>query len=370
LQAIFTNRMLREGTAFFSAAEIAERLDFYGAWLDLSVSGSHAFVTLYSLNKYLEPTLDVLHSMLTEPTFPEKELGIIVANNLQQYYISLKKTDALARRAFLKMLFGADHPYGKSADEADYKQVTPDMLRAFFKDFYHSHNCTVFISGKVTDHCLQMLTERFGNASFGIGEDRPASRTFVAQTSSEKSAFIEQADAPQSSVRMGMLTLGCHHPDFLKMRVLYTIFGGYFGSRLMSNIREEKGYTYGISAGIVPYPTDTMFLISAEAAPEYVKPLIQEVYHEIDKLQQDLIGPEELSMVQNYMIGELCRGYESAFSWADAWIYTHTLDLPDDHFSEFFTSIKSITPEEVRDLACRCLCKENLKEVVSGKKMS
>lgn len=125
----------------------------------------------------------------------------------------------------------------------------------------------------------------------------------------------------QSAVRMGMLTLEHKHPDFLKTRVLVTLLGGYFGSRLMSNIREEKGYTYNISAYTVPYPGCGMLVISAETANETVEPLIQEVYHEIDRLQNELVAEEELTMVKNYMLGEMCRSYESAFSLADAWIY-------------------------------------------------
>ena len=370
LQAVFTNRMLREGTASMSAAQIAERLDFYGAWLDLSVSACHAFISLYSLSKYLQPTLDVLESLLKEPTFPEKELSIIVATNLQQYYIGLKKTDVLARKAFLKALYGDTHPFGKSAEEEDYQTITPSSLKDFFDAYYHSGNCSIFVAGKVTDVYLEMITSRFGQSPFGKATEKPVAKHFHPETAQEKSFFIEQPEAQQSSVRMGMLTLPCNHPDFQKMRVLTTIFGGYFGSRLMSNIREEKGYTYGINAGIAPYPTDTMLLISAETAPEHVRPLIAEVYHEIDRLQQELVSEEELSMVKNYMIGELCRNYETAFSWLDAWVYAYTLRLPKTHFIDTFTTIKAIQAEEIREMARRYLCQDTLKEVVSGKKMS
>ena len=169
---------------------------------------------------------------------------------------------------------------------------------------------------------------------------------------------------------MGMVTLDGDHPDFFKLRVLITLFGGYFGSRLMSNIREDKGYTYGISAGVTSYPTTPALVIGAETTPEFVKPLITEVYHEIDNLQQELVSEDELDMVRNYMIGDMCRNCESAFSWADAWIYASTLDLPDTYFSDFFKAIKDTSAEDIRQLAQRYLCKETLKEVVSGKKMS
>ena len=169
---------------------------------------------------------------------------------------------------------------------------------------------------------------------------------------------------------MGMLSLDRNHPDYLKLRVLVTLFGGYFGSRLMSNIREEKGYTYGISAGVMPYPGQGVLAVNAETANEFVEPLIAEVYHEIDRLQNDLVPAEELSMVQNYMSGEMCRSYESAFSLADAWIFVQISGLRDSYFTDALDAVKNVTPEEIRELAGKHLCKEKLKEVVSGKKMS
>ena len=174
----------------------------------------------------------------------------------------------------------------------------------------------------------------------------------------------------QSAVRMGMLSLDRCHPDYLKARVMVTLFGGYFGSRLMSNIREEKGYTYGISAGIVSYPGQGMLVVNTETDNEFVEPLIKEVYHEIDRLQNDLVPEEELAMVRNYMLGEMCRSYESAFSLADAWMFVQVSGFDDSYFDDALNAVKEISTEEIRELAGRYLCKEKLKEVISGKKMS
>ena len=124
---------------------------------------------------------------------------------------------------------------------------------------------------------------------------------------------------------MGCFVMDRHHPDFLKARVMVTLFGGYFGSRLMSNIREDKGYTYGIGAGIVSYPGTGILTVSTEAANEYVNSIITEVYREMDKLCNDLVPQEELEMVKNYMLGDLCRSYEGPFSLSDAWIYIETV---------------------------------------------
>jgi predicted Zn-dependent peptidase len=157
------------------------------------------------------------------------------------------------------------------------------------------------------------------------------------------------------------------HPDYPKMRVLITLLGGYFGSRLMSNIREDKGYTYGISAETFFCPGSGLLLVSADTAPEYLQPLMKEIYFEIDRLQTELVTPQELSNVRNYMLGEMSRNYESAFSLSDAWIFIKNSGLDDTYFSRIVRAVKEITSTEIRDLACRYLCKENIKELVVGK---
>ena len=370
LQALFSNRMLREGTRRFTAAEIADRLDYYGAWLELSSASEHAYLTLYSLNKYLPETLDVLESIVKEPIFPEKELGVIIDTNIQQFLVNSSKVDFLAHRGLLKAVFGERHPGGRLVQEEDYHRITPSVLRDFYNRYYHSGNCSIYLSGKVTDECIRKVEQLFGSEPFGTGFRKPEKKEYLPVVSEEKRIFIERPDALQSAVRMGMLSLDRNHPDYLKLRVLVTLFGGYFGSRLMSNIREEKGYTYGISAGVMPYPGQGVLAVNAETANEFVEPLIAEVYHEIDRLQNDLVPAEELSMVQNYMSGEMCRSYESAFSLADAWIFVQISGLRDSYFTDALDAVKNVTPEEIRELAGKHLCKEKLKEVISGKKMS
>lgn len=369
LQALFTNRMLREGTRKYSAAAIAEKLDYYGSWLELSSSAEHAYITLYSLNKYVSQTLDIVESMIKEPLFPEKELHTVLDMNVQQYLVNISKVDFLAQRSMMQSLYGEQHPCGSMATEADYRAISGDVLRSFYTEHYHSLNCSIFLSGRVTENVLKKVEEVFGT-SFGDCQQKTLSKTYTFSSAPEKRIFIEREDALQSAVRLGSTTIVRQHPDFHKMKVLITLFGGYFGSRLMSNIREDKGYTYGISAGVSSYPESSLLVISTEADNEYVEPLINEIYFEIDKMHQELVPEEELSMVRNYMLGEMCRNYESPFSLSDAWIFIYTNGLDDTYFTHSLQALNEITPEEIRQLAQRYLCKETLKEVIAGKKMS
>ena len=369
LQAMFTNRMLREGTESMTSTQIAEKLDYYGAWLELSSSVNYGFVTLYSLNKYFPYTLAVVADMLLHPLFPEKELSVVTEANKQQFLVNNTRVEAISRKYLNRSLFGSSHPFGHFTEAEDYDRIQVDTLKSFYQDYYHSGNCSVYVSGNVTPEIIHCIEDNLGNHVWGKVRVMPPLQIVTPRKSSEKHVFVERADALQSSLKMGDFVMDRKHPDFLKTRVLVTLFGGYFGSRLMSNIREDKGYTYGIGAGIVNYPGTGVLAITTEADNHYVDAIISEVYKEMDKLQTDLVSDEELDMVKNYMLGDWCRSYEGPFSLSDAWIYVHTAGLDDDFFTESLESIQRVTREEIRTLAQRYFCKENLIEVVAGKKV-
>ncbi len=369
LQSMFTNRMLREGCIGHTSAEIAEKLDYYGAWLDLSSSVNYNFVTLYSLNKYFDRTLDVISGIVMNPTFPEKEFATVVDNNRHQFLVNSERVEMMSRKKLYESLFGLSHPLGKYAYIEDYDIITCDDLKDFYRTNYHSGNVTIFISGKVTEDIINRIEARFGSQEWG--EVKPSSNFIDVRpiTTDEKHNFVHKEGALQSSLRMGGFFLDRTDPDFLKSRVLVTLFGGYFGSRLMSNIREDKGYTYGIGAGIVSYPYRGVLSISTEAANEFIPSIIKEVYSEMDRLCNDMVSDKELNMVKSYMIGDMCRSYEGPFSISDAWIYTYVSSLPDDFHEKSLEAIKSVTKEEILYLAQKQFSKQNLIEVVAGEKM-
>ena len=370
LQAMFTNRMLREGTTSYTSSQIAEKLDFYGSLLELSSSVNCGFITLYSLNKYFARTLEVVADMLKAPLFPEKELEVVRNTNKQRFLVNSTKVEVTSRRRFNQVLFGSTHPLGRCVEAEDYDLLRPKVLRAFYEEHYHSSNCKVFVSGKVTPEILHCIESTLGDEPWGNVKTPSTLPVFQPQCTTRKRHFIEHPEALQSSLKMGGFVINQHHPDFLKVRVMTTLFGGYFGSRLMSNIREDKGYTYGIGAGIVTYPDTGLLVVSTEAANEYVEAIVSEVYTEMDKLQNDLVPQAELDMVRNYMLGDWCRSYEGPFSLSEAWIYVETGGLDDRFFARSIDAIQSITREEIRTLAQLYLCKDNLIEVIAGKKLS
>ena len=369
LQALFTNRMLREGSASMTSLQIAEKLDYYGAWLDLSSSARHGFVTLYSLSKCFNQTLAVVADMIKNPAFPAKELSIVANTNKQQFIVNSERVDTLARKQLNLSLFGDEHPLGRFACCDDFDRLTPDDLKNFHQEFYNSSNCTIYVSGRVSEKILKSVEAEFGHDCWGLATPKHETLIFPAKPSLQKSVFVEKEDALQSSLKMGMLVMDQKHEDYLKARVLVTILGGYFGSRLMSNIREDKGYTYGIGAGIVSYPDLGAMIISTEAANTYIRPVISEVYKEMDRLCQEKVSSEELEMVKNYMLGDLSRAYEGALSIVDAWIYVQTSGLDSNFFERSINAINEVTSDEIMQLAQKYFCKDKIREVVAGKKV-
>ena len=368
LQALFTNRMLREGSLQYTSAQIAEKLDYYGALLDLSSSVNYGFVTLYSLGKYFSQTMEILAYMVKEPLFPEHELKIVTGMNKHHFLVNNQRVDVLARKKLNELLFGSSHPLGHYAHLEDYDRITKEMLTGFYDKHYSSANCSAYVSGKVTPEVIKCIENLLGNTAWGNQDVKLKSPVMQPQTVDIKRFFIEKEDALQSSVKMGCFMPAREHEDYLNLRVLTTVFGGYFGSRLMSNIREDKGYTYGICAGVLSYPGCSVLGISTETDNQYVEPLIAEVYHEMDRLRNEEVSHQELEMVRNYMLGDLCRSYEKAFSLSEAWIFIETGDLADDFFDRSVESIKNVSAEDIQRLACKYFNNEKMIEVVAGKK--
>lgn len=370
LQALFTNRMLREGTGKYSSVDIAEKLDYYGAWLELSSSVEHSYITLYSLNKYFRETLEVIESIVKEPSFPEKELSRVVETNLQQFLVNKTKVDNITRRSMLVAMFGEKHPCGRLVEEGDYRALNPETLSSFYTAHYMSCNCSIYISGKVTPQIVDCVEHFFGKETFGANHFSLNELATPIEVTPQKRIFVESSDSMQSAIKLATHSITRMHPDYKKLRVLITLFGGYFGSRLMTNIREDKGYTYNIFANMAFYPDSSLLVVATETDNEYTEPLIAEIYKEIDRLHNELVSEEELALVKNYMLGEMLRSYESAFSLSDAWIFIQTTGLPDNFFEHSLQAIRETTVQDVNKLARQYLNKENLKEMIAGKKKS
>ena len=222
----------------------------------------------------------------------------------------------------------------------------------------------IFLTGSVDEKITDAVNKRFGCDSWGA----PAlpANVLEAPYSLLGKRKVTLEGVMQSGVKIGFMAMESSHRDFLKFRFLTVLLGGYFGSRLMSNIREEKGYTYHIEAELDAYGSRNAFMISTETANEYVEPLVTEVYKEMERLKEQPVSKEELELVRNYTLGELCREYEGAFQKAEVFINARLSGEPFSFVNEYLDVVRTITAEELITLAQKYLLKHNMVEVVVG----
>ena len=365
LQAMFVNRMLREGAGNLSAAEIAQKLDYYGAWIDMYSSQGCNHITLYTLSKHFTSLLGLLELIVKEPTFPEENLETTKNNNKSYFAINSRKVDVVSQRYFENSLWGDGHPLAHIVVPEDYDAITVDDLWSYYRRFYGSRTCSLFISGAFDSTMLNAVAVAFGNDEWGCSAPVGAIVLPPPMTvGGRRNVPVE--NTMQSAVKIGFMAMDASHPDFLKFRVLSVLFGGYFGSRLMSNIREDNGYTYHIASELDAYGCRNAFMISSETAGEYVGPLIKEVGVEIKRLLETPIPPAEVELVRNYIMGELCREYEGVSAKSEVFINAWLAGEGFASVNDYLSVVQTVTADELQQVAQKYLSNKNMIEIVAG----
>jgi zinc protease len=367
LQAVTVNTMLEEGTSKLTAAQIAEKVDYYGAFLETGISQDTASIVLYTLNKHLKSTLPVVEQVIKDAIFPQQELDTHIRNKKQQFYVNEQKVANVARKRFTELLFGEKHPYGINVKETDFEVINRSHLNAFYSKFYRSNNCKIILAGKIDDTVLSLLDHHFGGNDWNGSSDLTRENISIT-TSSELENVILKKDAVQSAIRIGKILFNKTHPDFQSLQVLNTVFGGYFGSRLMSNIREDKGYTYGIGSGIASLQNSGYFFISTEVSVDVCKDAINEIYFEMNRLREELIPADELQLVKNYLLGTFLRSVDGPFAMAERFKGIMEYNLGYDYFDNYIATIRSVSASQLQDLANLYFDKNSMIELVVGKK--
>ncbi len=361
-----SSTMLQEGTSKHSDKAIAEMVDYYGAFLSTEITHDFASVCVHSLNKHLPKVLALIEEIISDSVFPQEEWDIYIRNKKQSFIVNHEKVSFVSQNKFSELLFGNEHPYGHNVSEQDFDNVKRDVAFDFYKKNYTAKDAIIVATGNVTDSTFKLIEKHFGNIPSPITSPLLKERGTRGEAGGEY--IIEKKDALQSAIKIGKMLFTKPHEDYLGMLVLNTVFGGYFGSRLMANIREDKGYTYGIGSAVVSFTREGYFTISTEVGAEVTKDALKEIYFELNKIQTELIPDSELALVRNYMLGTFLRSIDGPFALADRFqgIYFHNLGY--DYYDRYIETIKSITPKQLRDLANKYLKKEEMIELVVGKK--
>jgi predicted Zn-dependent peptidase len=353
--AAAVNFLLKNGTSKRTAFDINEQIDYYGAHLTRNCYSETSELTLHCLNKHLDQLLPVVSELLSDAVFPEEELHIYKQNAQQRLKVNLRKSEFVASRLIDAYLFGEQHPYGKYNNLEDYAALQREDLLPFYANHYQHGQCIIFAAGKIPYTLISQLEKYFGSLPLKPLDAKTPQRWPLAPASQKKIQQINDAEGVQAAIRVARNFPNRHHPDFQKALVLNNIFGGFFGSRLMANIREEKGYTYGIHSYLLNYTGESGWMISTEAGRDVSADTIKEIYNEMQGLREEPVDEEELLMTRNFMIGSILGDLDGPFQVIARWKNLVLNNLDESYFYRGIQIIKTISAAELQELANKYL---------------
>ena len=357
-----TANMLAEGSRNMTSQQIAEKLDYYGSYFDINIDRDYSYITFCALSKFFTQTAEVIEEVILHPTFPEAEVATYRDKRRQQLSIERRKVETIARENFAHAIFGEKHPYGVSYPESAYDTLCREHIEEHYRSRYSAENCIVVCSGAISDEVLQRITD--------IASQIPASNTLTTVEfppyDTRYNVRVQLDGAMQSSIRMGRLLFPRSHEEFVPMQVLSTLLGGYFGSRLMQNLREQNGYTYGVYSAMVNFQQTGYLAIATQVGTEVTEDALQQIAAEIDRLRTERVSEQELSLVKNIMAGEMMRILDGPFGIADVTTENILCGFDNRQIEANLRRIRNTTPDEILSLAQRYLAPEDIVTVVAG----
>lgn len=359
-----TSQMLTEGTEKYKSAQINRMLDTWSAYFHSYTERDRAGIVIYILNKHIDKILDVARDILFHPVFPADELKPLMKKRYKKFLVEKDKVNRIASDQFFESIFGKQHPYGRQVNPVDFGRLDPSLLRNFHSSFYRPDNMAVFVSGKIHKNISLLLDEFFGNLA--VPQLHPKENTLMPVSQKERLIHIEKKDAIQSAIKIGKPSINKRHQDYHGLKMLNLILGGYFGSRLMKNIREDKGYTYGINSSVISLNLTGFISISSEVSNKFTRKAIDEIYKEIRRLQVEPVNRTELSVARNYMLGELVRMFDGPFESAESFRSAWEFGFDNSYYRRFADKIKTIGPDELMFLAGKYYNIDELYEVTAG----
>jgi predicted Zn-dependent peptidase len=356
----FTAQLLQKGTLTKNSFQISSELDQHGVHLEITPGYDFTSIILYGLTKNIDRFFELIREIITKPTFPELELQQAKDIYIQGLKINLEKTSYLASRLLRQTLFGKEHPYGCDADVTDVENIQRQSLVSFHED--HFIDFEIICSGKFTEALTKSLTETLG----GVPITKRNNRVIEKKEVVKPTPFLEKENTVQSSIRLGKKIISRIHPDYPALLLLNHILGGYFGSRLMKNIREEKGLTYGIYSSIAALKNDSYLSIGADVNKENRQLTIQEIKNELKKLSTHRISKGELITAKNHFIGSLQAEITTPFAHADKIKNIMLFGLPGDYYQALLNKIDLLDETNLIETAQKYFDTESFSVVAAG----
>lgn len=342
--------LLKSGTSKRSALQISEEIEQLGANLSVSQNNDFFILKMQSLSKHFGKLLPLLLEILQDAQFPEDELEIYRQQAIQQMAVNLKKSDFVANRAIDKLIYGFEHPYGSYSELTDYETMTRADVVSFHKRYFNFEAATFFLAGRYDNSLLDSIKTALGQLKFEPNELQKADMT-EKQDSLKKHRIENDPSALQGAIRIANKFIDGGHEDFVPMLFVNTLFGGYFGSRLMSNIREDKGYTYGIYSFVQQNMLGNSYVIATDVGKDVAEKSVTEVWNEMQRLRTELVSEEELQLVKNYILGSILGSIDGPFKIMSRWKSLILNGQDTAHFDRSVTIYKKMEAERIMELA-------------------
>jgi zinc protease len=359
--AHFTAQMIERGTSRKTSSQLAEFFDRYGSHIEISPGLDFTSIGLYSLTKNLHHVFPVFLESLISPSFPESELRQMKDVFIQNLKVNNEKNSFLASKALRKNIFGDKHPYGSSIEMEDVGNLNRSDLLQYFEQYLIPTE--IFIISNGDKNTIEYIVN---NISIGDSKSRSKYEATLDQTTKPIFQKIDKPNSVQSAVRLGVKTISRAHPDYFNLLFLNHVLGGFFGSRLMKNIREEKGLTYGIHSSVNSLMHESFFVIGADVNKENEDLIFEEIRNELIDLQNIKIGESELEAAKGHFTGSIQSDTANPFSVAEKIKTIRLFSLPDNYYQTLLERVYSITPEDLRTTAESYLKDNNFHKVVVG----
>lgn len=363
MQATACSMSVFNGNKNMTYAQIAEAIDYYGAWRSLQTYDNCTAFALSSLNDNFEKTLPIFIDSMRFPTFPDNEFDLIKRQLTVNCATARERVMYIANKEIMRQYYGASHPLATDPTPDDINSLSQSDIKHFFQENYKAQNCNIVLAGKITDRELKIVDDVMGQWD-PSGLPTPILEP-PAQPTDNMLKIVHKDGAVQAAIIMMLKAIPRRHPDYFKLRVLITVLGGYFGSRLMSNIREDKGYTYGIQSSLSGRAFDGYIGISTECDTQHTWEVIEETKKEMQRLCGELIPQQELDIVKRHMLSDLVKTLDTPFNIASYIGNMFCYGVYPDYFNEQVREIINVTNEDLLDIARRYLDISRLRVVIA-----
>jgi zinc protease len=364
----FTAQMLQEGTATRSAPRIADEIAQLGGFLGSASSTDSSTVSLLSLRSTFAQALDVVADVVQHPAFPTAEVERQRAARIGALAQQRDNPDAVAAVAAASALYGAKHPYGygQLGTEQSIRAVTRDDLYQFWRRHYVPANAALIVSGDITlDELRGMAEARFGGwprtlPTPGLPGDAEGTRARLA--------MVDKPGAPQTALRVTLLGTNRKTADYPALQVMNAALGGLFSSRINLNLREEKGYSYGMFSGFRYDRTPGPFIIAGSVRTDATGASVSEIFKEVRGIRSTPLPAAELAGARDSQVYSLPGQFETNSSIGASLAETYVFDLPPDYWRTLPDQFRRVTAAQVQAVANKYLVPERMKVIAVGDK--